>query len=144
MSAFPQKPDIDFLILADKAEAINGKLYMMGGGWERLFVNDFAEAITVNLAIGILVPWSETNKNHPVIISLEHEDGTKVASDFQMAVNVGRPPTSVPGQSFRAIITVEAKWRLPGPSAYRVIAEIPGVTSKRTAFYAEPPGGARQ
>ena len=29
-------PEIEWLILADEAELVNGKLYMMGGGWDRI------------------------------------------------------------------------------------------------------------
>ena len=30
---------IEWLILADAAEVVGGKLYLMGGGWDRLTVN---------------------------------------------------------------------------------------------------------
>lgn len=130
------QPVIDFLILADRAEAVNGKLYMMGGGWDRLTIVDFDRPATFSLAIGVLVPWVSTNEEHPLRVFLEHEDGTALEPQIEAAVNVGRPPISVKGQSFRAMITVNSTWKLPGPGTYRAVAVLSSGESKRTTFHA--------
>ena len=36
MSTLPEQVEVDFLQLADRAEVLEGKLYMMGGAWDRL------------------------------------------------------------------------------------------------------------
>jgi len=131
-----EQPEIDFLILADRAEAINGKLYMMGGGWDRLGVVDFAQPVSFSLALGILVPWNLTNQEHPVRIWTEHEDGTRVGPEIQAGVNMGRPPIAVPGQAFRALIVVNAAWKLPRPGTYCVKATVANRQPKRVAFHA--------
>src|SRR5262249_54509042 len=51
------EPIVEFFILADYAEAVNGKLYMMGGGWDQSFVKDFSQPVSFSFAIGIQVPW---------------------------------------------------------------------------------------
>ena len=40
MSTGIEHVEIDFMLLADKAEVLGGKLYMMGGAWDRLTIND--------------------------------------------------------------------------------------------------------
>jgi uncharacterized protein DUF6941 len=93
------------LLLADFAEAINGKLYVMGGGWSITAPAPGPMA----LAVKIEVPWNEANKSHeltmqlvdadgqPVVFSPEEEGkagaGVEVKGDFE----VGRPPGLMPG-----------------------------------------------
>ena len=132
------RPEIEFLILADRVEAINGKLYVMGGAWDRLQIADFGQPVSFGLAVGVLVPWGQTNQEHPLHIYVEHEDGTVIPPDIQARVNMGRPPIAVLGQSFRALIAVNGVWKLPGPGTYRVQASIGDREPKRTVFHAEP------
>ena len=40
MSTLLEQVEIDFLLLADKAEILNGKLYMMGGAWDRIHLKE--------------------------------------------------------------------------------------------------------
>ena len=137
-----ERPEIDFLILADRAEAVNGKLYMMGGGWDRLTILDFAQPVGINLAIGVLVPWNDTNEPLPLTIWIEDQDFNKITPELTAMVSVGRPPNAVKGQTFRAIIAVQNAWKLPGPGTYLVKVTVP--EGKRIAkFYALTPDGTQ-
>src|SRR5579859_2302639 len=134
--ADPSAPILDFLIVADRAEAVNGKLYMMGGAWDRLFVQDFQQPVSFSIALSVVVPWTATNREHRVTINLQTEDGQSIEPTIAVAVNVGRPPTAEAGQSFRAIIVANAAFKLPGPGAYVLSASLAGSPSQRTVFYA--------
>jgi hypothetical protein len=135
MTSLFEQPEIDFLVLADRAEAVNGKLYMMGGAWDRLQLADFSQPAVFSIALSVLVPWSSTNEDHPLHIFIESEDGTRLAQEVQINVNVGRPPNAIRGQSFRALIALNGAWSLPGPGTYRVVATLAGQEPKRTVFY---------
>lgn len=135
------QPEIDFLILADRAEGINGKLYMMGGGWQELYVNDFAQPVPLSMAVGVLVPWNATNEDHTVKVWVEHEDGRRLPPEVSAQLNVGRPPSAVPGQSFRAIIAVTGTWGLLGPGMYRAVALVGDAAPRYAAFRALPMPG---
>jgi len=55
--------DIEWVILADAAEVINNKLYLMGGGWDVLRIGrPFPTQQQVAFAISIRVEWTETNQ----------------------------------------------------------------------------------
>jgi hypothetical protein len=136
MDELVEQPDIDFLIVADRAEAINGKLYLMGGAWDQLYVVDFDQPVQFSLAIGVIVPWASTNQEHPLRVAVENEDGTVIQPDMQIRVNMGRPPGARPGQPFRALIAVQGAWRLPGPGTYRIQATVDDARSRRTVFHA--------
>jgi len=42
---------LDFLILADRAEAVNGKLYLLGGAWDRLGLTSLPGQPTARLRL---------------------------------------------------------------------------------------------
>jgi len=139
-----ERSTIDFLILADRAEAVNGKLYMLGGAWDQLNVVDFNQPIQISLALGVLVPWTETNEEQQLEIYIETEDGRRLEPDIRASLNVGRPPNAIKGQSFRSIVAVNGQWLLPGAGAYRVVATLGNGESKKAALYAHPLGAPNQ
>jgi hypothetical protein len=90
------------LLLSDFAEAVNGKLYVMGGGWNVLFAG--GQPFNTSLAVLVVVPWDQTNRRHDLTIELLTDDGepveiggqrVAVSGDFE----VGRPPGVKPGTS---------------------------------------------
>lgn len=90
------------LLLADAAQAVDGKLYILGGGWSVTGPQPSPSA----LAIKIEVPWSETNRRHRWEAHLEDADGATVTfstpeGDQRMALDgdfeVGRPPGVLEG-----------------------------------------------
>lgn len=85
--------------LADHAEAINGKLYVTGGCWDRIFVQNLpARHNHMSIVFSLVVPWTATNEKHQMLITLEDADGKNILpgelkGDFEM----GRPPGWRPG-----------------------------------------------
>jgi|ERR671930_1121247 hypothetical protein len=91
------------LLLCDYAEAINGKLYVMGGGWSVLFAAD--RPVNMSVAALLAVPWDQTNRRHQIALELLTDEGTPVEFQGQGVVltgefEVGRPPGVKPGTSF--------------------------------------------
>jgi hypothetical protein len=135
-----EHPEIDFIVLADRVEAVNGKLYMMGGAWDRLQVPDFSQPVGFGIAVSVLVPWSGTNEEHPLRIFIESEDGTKLDQEYQINVNIGRPPNAIRGQSFRALIALNGGWVFPRPGTFRLVATLSDQEPKHTVFYVTSAG----
>ena len=136
MSTIVEQVEIDFMLLADKAEIHAGKLYMMGGAWDRLHVKSLGAPVSLSLIIGVLVPWTLTNEPHQLRIRIEDEDGNPVPPSAEASINVGRPSESTKGQSFRAMAVINNHWTLPRLGAYSVIASVSGRHEKRVTFYA--------
>jgi hypothetical protein len=59
------------MLLADFAQAVGGKLYILGGGWSITGPNPTPMAI----AIKIDVPWDQANRRHALQLALLDEDG---------------------------------------------------------------------
>lgn len=62
------------MLLCDAAQAVNGKLYILGGGWNLTGPQPVASAI----ALQIDVPWGEANKRHELKLALVTDDGQPV------------------------------------------------------------------
>ena len=93
------------LLLCDFAEAVNGKLYVMGGGWNILFAP--GQPVTMSVAAVIAVPWDRTNQSHQLTLELLTNDGQAVEIDGQTVAvtgefELGRPPGIKPGSSQNA------------------------------------------
>jgi Family of unknown function (DUF6941) len=129
-------PNIDFFLIADAAEAVGGKLYLLGGGFDRIFVQNFDEPVSFSVALGMLIPWTATNTFHQVTITLQTEDGTVIEPRLAAAFTVGRPIDARQGQSFRAVVAAKAAFKLPGPGTYVLDASLPGAEARRVVFYA--------
>ena len=137
--------EIDFLMLADHAEAVNGKLYLMGGGWDRRTVVDFRQPQAFSVSVGVLIPWSLTNRPVPLTIALTDADGQSIAAPFQTNVLVGRPVNATPGQKLRYMLSLNFMMPLPKPGTYVIEARLADVATRRVTFFADavnlPAGG---
>jgi hypothetical protein len=90
------------LLLADSAQAVEGKLYVLGGGWSIIG----PQPAPMALAVKIEVPWSDANIPHQVKVELLDEDGQPIMVDtpdgeqpieVSAQFEVGRPPGLKPG-----------------------------------------------
>ena len=69
-------PGIDVAMLADAVQAVRGKLFILGGGWDTLWVQGFP-ARHPSLAIGLRlrVPVSWAGDSLKLSVELQNEDG---------------------------------------------------------------------
>ncbi len=88
------QPTIDFALLADAVQAAQGKLYVLGGGWDTLFVPEFpARHASLGIGIRVRVPWSWTEQTVMISVDLQDEDGGRVLPTGPLlhGVRVARP-----------------------------------------------------
>jgi hypothetical protein len=129
---------VEWLILADYAEIIGNKLYVMGGGWDVLTVNkQFPTEQRCGLAASFVVPWNETNQRHHVEIQVATEDGTSIAT-VGAEFEVGRPPGIPPGQEQRFQIAGNLTLKLERAATYVVIGRVEGQDESRIHFNVVP------
>ncbi len=86
------------MFLADAAQVLDGKLYVLGGGLQAIGPNPQPVAIVLL----IQVPWDRANLQHDWQLELLDEDGMPVLhQDRPIMVGgqfeAGRPPGSAPG-----------------------------------------------
>jgi hypothetical protein len=96
-------PMMATILLADAAQAIDNKLYVLGGGWSVTGPDPTPSAI----AIALKVPWDEANRRHDMRVELLDSDGVPIAVGpvpeeakpivIESQFEVGRPPGLKPG-----------------------------------------------
>lgn len=85
------------VIVADYAQVAEGKLTIVGGGFQVFNVGSIPPAVTFGVGIIVHVPWSETNRKHTWSLRLVDGDGRAVAAPngeairFDGEMEVGRP-----------------------------------------------------
>ncbi|MCJ7745899.1 MAG: hypothetical protein MUP40_06390 [Actinobacteria bacterium] len=126
------------ILLCDYAEAVNGKLYVMGGGW----TNCPPGIRSMSVAVRALVPWLETNTKHKFNLMLQNENGNTVTlgeppkevkgeGEFE----VGRPPGIVEGTELPVSVVLTFNGLpLEPEKGYRWQLEINGEPAGRASF----------
>ena len=130
--------DIEWLILADAAQLVGGKLYLLGGGWDVLNVQTaFPVQQRCTIAAAFTIPWHETNRPHDVEIEVSDSDGGRLGL-INGRVEVGRPPGLPQGSDQRAQLTAEMGLTFQAPGTYVIAARLNGEEGKRITFRVVP------
>ena len=129
---------VDFVILADAAHVAEGKLYLMGGGWTRLFARQVPFVHALAIAVGFLVPWDETNEPHDFELKIVSEDGQSVSPPMHGEMEVGRPPGIKKGTEQRGMIAVSTTVEFPHLGRYEIRLSADGELVKTAAFDVVP------
>ena len=127
--------DLGFLLLADHSEALNGKLYAMGGGWNMLRFPELPQEWGFAIALAVDVPWDETNRRHTLELRIEDPDGESLGDEFSLDFEAGHPPGSVPGQDQRIVLSLTARTTFAGAGPQAVVVEVGGEEVGRSRFY---------
>jgi hypothetical protein len=95
-------------MVCDGAHEANGKLYVLGGGWDTVLADSFP--LTQNqiaLAIRLAVPWREANRPLPFRIELRNDDERNILpTPLEGTVTVGRPPLVHPGDELSVLLAI--------------------------------------
>lgn len=126
--------DVEWIILADAAEAVNNELYLLGGGWAAITANrPLPTQHSCAAAVAFSVPWDETERRHSIEIVVEDPGGDVLVS-VPGQVEVGSPPGVPIGSAQRVLMAVKMILPLAHLGDYAVVAKVEGRESKRVPF----------
>jgi Family of unknown function (DUF6941) len=122
-------PVIENLMVANHAEAINGLLYVSGGGWTEHWrgpVSAEGQFPPSHLGIGLtmLTPWLEANRRFQVRILVEPEDGGDPIVSVEGEMESGRPAGLPEGSDLRTAVALNAEVAYPQAGGYRLVAQV--------------------
>jgi hypothetical protein len=137
--------ELEYVLLADHAEAVNGRLNVLGAGWTDQYrgvvLGAGAPISHFGIGVSVLVPWNETNRPHRLGIRIEDEDGANIGG-LEADLEMGRPPGIAHGSDQRAVLGVNVNLTFPRPGGYRVVAELAGQTRTLSfRVHDDPPPG---
>jgi hypothetical protein len=83
------------MVLCDSAQAVGGKLYILGGGWSILTMRE--PTANMSLAVKLAIPWSRANERLAVAALLITDQGDQVEFEGEPVraegeIEAGRPP----------------------------------------------------
>jgi hypothetical protein len=91
----PLTPTIDLAMLADAVQAVQGKLNVLGGGWDTLYVSGFpARHPSMALALRLRVPWSMSGTTLELGVELQDADGNSMLPGGRLRHSVVVPARS--------------------------------------------------
>jgi hypothetical protein len=115
------------MLLADAAQEVGGKLYVLGGGWS----STASPAPPMAVAVKVEVPWDRSNHKHHWRLALVDADGrpVRLRDDRTVEVSgeleVGRPPGLPEGTPLDAplVVSFGPLSLLPGRYEWRLEIE---------------------
>jgi hypothetical protein len=127
-SALTRGPEVDYLLVADRAEVVNGKLYLMGGSWDRVQPQQFPHRMMLGIALGVRIPFAYTDDQHTVAIELLHGETRMIGFEAKLAT--GRPP-GMAGMDMLVPMAFNIPIAIPGEGQIALKAVIDGSHGRR-------------
>ncbi len=121
-------PEVDYLLVADRAEVVNGKLYLMGGSWDRIQPQQFPHRMMLGIALGVRIPFAYTDDEHTVAIELLHDHTRMIGFEAKLAT--GRPP-GMAGMDMLVPMAFNIPVAIPGEGQVTLRAVIDGKSGRR-------------
>lgn len=137
----PDEIIIPYMLLADSAEAIGGKLYVLGGGWDRIMIPNLPARSPKPfvVALGITVPYTHTNRKFALALELLDADGAQIGEVLHINdLQTGRPVGLTPGTPQTTPLTIMTNPEFPGPGRYSFVAHIDGQIRRTVSFEVLP------
>lgn len=130
-----ERPRIDSFVAADWAEAINGKLYLMGGGFDTLYAANFPTTFRFAIGAVLRIPWHDTNRRLPLAGHAETADGGdelgwKLEGEFEAGRPAGRR-----GGDVMAVIATPVQFDIAEPTELVMILRF-GDDERRLGIHA--------
>ncbi len=134
-----ERTEIEFLLLADAVENVNGKLYVMGGGWDRFGSPNFPTIGRLGIAASVLVPKALAEKMQVLRLQFRYGSLTSpsvVSMDLAAQVETNTPPGYVHPDVHRIFVVVNGNFPIPQPGKYEIRAQLADGHGKAVQFEA--------
>jgi hypothetical protein len=130
---------VDFLVLADMATVADGKLYIHGAAWDRIFGPSFPLKHSFSVALRLNVPWNDTNHRFHFEFDIVDEDGASVYPEGSAKTRgelvAGRPPDLRQGDAQVVPIAIRLNVTFPKEGTYRAILRVDDEEAAGSLFH---------
>ncbi len=140
-------PEVENLVLANHVEAVNGLLYISGGGWTDHWrpqqpLGGPPIVSHLGVAVTVVVPASAPTIPQQLSVAIEDDQERQVAG-MQTQINQVRPPGLPAGQAQRISLALTFNIVFPVAGEYRLVARLGIVPPRELTFRVHdvaPPG----
>lgn len=115
--------EIEWVMVADAVDIVNGKLYVLGGGWDSVRAESFPWTVPCGIAVSFSIPWGETNRRHTMEIEVRDDDGEtafKAGGYFE----VGRPVGIKAGSRQRVQTAMSTMLEATKPGTFEIVVRV--------------------
>lgn len=113
---------INFVMLADAAQAVGGKLFILGGDWNTYRSASYPVNIQLAVAFSVSFASSEVGTRYPMKIVIADDAGIPIVPEIQGQVEVGPPAEELPtGASPKLPFALNVGLQIPRPGKYQVV-----------------------
>lgn len=108
---------IEYALLADAAQAVGGKIYVLGGGWNMFRSPSFPAPVQLAIAIGLGFTFNEIGIKYPLNVVIADETGVPIVPEMKGQVETGQPAADVPKTaSVKIPVAININMSLPMPA----------------------------
>lgn len=119
---------IDFVLIADAVEAVNGKLFVMGGCWHTHSARSYPTNVRVGVAIGLEVEPSDIGRPHDVSVRVVDEKSQSTITEIEGQLEIS---TEHKG---KAIIAINSSVKLDASGKYAVQIKADDISARPISF----------
>jgi hypothetical protein len=116
---------IDYALLADAAQAVGGKIFVLGGGWNVFRSANYPAPVQLAIAAGIGFGGDEVGLRHPLKIAIADETGVAVIPALNGQIETGQPAADFPaGLPIKVPVAWNVGFQVPRPGRYRIVISV--------------------
>lgn len=131
-----ERAEVEFVMPANWAEIVHQRLYVMGGGVDTFYVDDFSHELNIWVVVSVMIPWSAADQPLDLKLWLRDANGKLVQMGWRDCIWMSRTADMADGQSFRHLNAYLIPWVFPGPGSYQVMATVDDGRPKYVVFQA--------
>ncbi len=116
---------IDYALLADAAQSVGGKIFILGGGWNLFRSGNYPAPIQLAVAIGIGFEGSEVGIRYPVKIVIADEAGVPVVPEMNGQIETGQLAPDFPrGLPVKLPVAWNVSFSVPRAGRYAIVITV--------------------
>lgn len=129
------RPQLDWVMLADAAQIVGGKLYVLGGGWDTLVVSGpFPVNRPCGLAVAFRLPSAAAAQRRTARIQVTDVEGTSTIATAEVQFQAARAPGADETLPQRVQLAAGLNLSFPKTGTYVVTVTVEGSEVGRTRF----------
>jgi len=113
---------IEYALLADAAQAVGGKIFVLGGGWNLFRSPNFPAPVQLAVAIGLGFTSNEVGIKCPISVVIADDAGVPIIPEVKGQVEAGQTAPDMPQTaSVKIPVAININLSLPHPGTYGIV-----------------------
>ena len=113
---------IEYALLADAAQAVGGKVFVLGGGWNLFRAANYPAPVHLAIAMGLGFSSDEVGIKYPLNVVIADEAGVPIIPEMKGQVETGQLAMDSPkGASVKIPVAINVNMSVPHPGTYGIV-----------------------